>query len=301
MTEGVSMGNMNSVNSKLLLGISFLVCLLNSGGVYAKKRQRATVDKTLAIIYHGQGSTVILQSDLRPDLSDQVPSLRDGILKELILIDGAKYKITVTEAEVDRHLARIQESLKKSREDLVEFFKERGYTFDEAKKELEKSLLIETTIGERVRSKAIVSESEIKRYYEEYQTVEYVIKQTFRPFGLGSKAITRAKIDQEIESGEIVKGIEWSEPIVLKEADIAQEKAYIKELKNGAVTKIAESDEGISLLQVVSKGKVPYEDVKRQITMELGSKKQKQALDDYYGSLLKNARVRYFNKEHKIS
>ena len=82
------------------------------------KRKRTAVDKVLAIIYHTEGSTIILQSDLRPDLSDQVPSLRDAILKELILFDAKKYKITVSEADVDRHLARIQESLKKTREDL---------------------------------------------------------------------------------------------------------------------------------------------------------------------------------------
>ena len=215
-----------------------LSAMSNAEGSASK---RAMVDKTLAIIYHPEGSIMVLQSDLRPDLSDQVPTLRDVILKELILLDAKKYKITVSEADVDRHLARIQESLKKTREDLAEFFKERGFTFAQAKKELEKGLLIETTVGERVRSKAFVPESEIKKYYEEHPIIDYVIKNAFVPFGLNSKAITRATVDSQIQSGEILTAIEWSSPLTLRESDIAPEKAYIKELPIGAITKTQEN------------------------------------------------------------
>src|SRR5205823_394933 len=111
----------------------------------------------------------------------------------------------------------------------VEFFKERGYSFDEAKKELEKNLVMETTITERLRSKAMVVESEIRKQYQECWPLDYKIKQAFVPFGLGSKAITRATIDRQIESGEIAQAVDWSDEITLKETDIAQEKGYIKE------------------------------------------------------------------------
>lgn len=255
--------------------------------------KRTTVDKTLAIIYHAEGSKIILQSDLRPDLSDQVPSLREVILKELIILDAKKFKITVSEAEVDRHLARIQESLKKTREDLIEFFKERGFTFEQAKKELERGLLIETTVGERVRSKAFVPESEIKKYYEEHAIVDYMIKNAFVPFGLGSKALTRATLDSQIQSGEIINAVEWSSPIALKESDIAPEKEFIKQLPTGTVTKTQETDEGISLLVVESKAKVPYEVQKREIMALKGMERQKKAFDEYTSGLLAQARVRY--------
>ncbi len=257
------------------------------------KRKRTAVDKVLAIIYHTEGSTIILQSDLRPDLSDQVPSLREAILKELILLDAKKYKITVSEAEVDRHLARIQESLKKTREDLEEFFKERGFTFEEARRELEKGLLIETTVSERVRSKAFVPESEVKKYYEEHPIVDYTVKQAFIPFGFGSRSLVRATVDRQIEEGDIITAVEWGEPLALKESDIAEEKAFLKELALGSVARVQETDDGITLLQLISKSKKPYESLKKQITIELGNKRQKQALDDYYDNLFACARVRY--------
>lgn len=273
--------------------VSILCCM---SVIALVPRNRTMVDKVLAIIYHSEGSIVILQSDLRPDLSDQVPTLREAILRELILLDAKKYKITVSESDVDRHLARIQESLKKSRDDLHEFFKERGYTFEQAKKELEKGLLIETTVGERVRSKAFVPESEIKKCYEENPMVTYVIKNAFVPFGLGSKAITRVQIDAQIESGEIDKGVEWSPSITLKESDIAPEKAYIKDLKPGAVAKIQETDDGIALLTIESKTKVPYEVQKRDIMARKSMERQKQALDEYTRNLMDHAHVRYMSK-----
>ena len=197
---------------------------------------------------------------------------------------------------MDRHLARIQESLKKTREDLVEFFKERGYTFEQAKSELESGLLIENTISERVRSKAMVPESKIRKYYDENPIVNYVIKQAFIPFGLGSKAIARATVDRQIESQEILTAVSWSDPITLKEKDIAQEKAFIKELGAGAVTRVQETDEGIALLQLVSKECVPYEVLKPQITQELGTQSYKKAQDTYFDELFAHSHVRYLDK-----
>lgn len=148
-----------------------------------------------------------------------------------------------------------------------------------------------------VRSKSVVPESDVKKHYEEHPVIDYQIKQTFVPFGLNSKALTRATIERQIASGDIVNGVEWSEPLGLKESDIDQEKAYIKELQPAGVAKVQETEEGITLLQLISKTKVPYEALKKQITMELGAKKQKRALDEYYENLMKNARIRYLEKE----
>jgi len=254
---------------------------------------RTTVDKTLAIIYHPEGTKLILQSDLRPDLMEQVPTLRDAILRELIVLDAQKYKISVTEAEIERHLARIQESLKKTREDLKAFFKEKGYTFEQAKDELSRGLLIETTISERVRSKAIVLESERKKYYDDNPIVNYTIKQAYIPFGIGSKAIMRATVDRAIESGEILQSAQWHAPMLLPESTLAPENAFIKDLQPGAVAKLKETEEEIFLVQLVSKETVPYETRKQEITQELGMKRHKKAQDDYLEGLLAQAKIRY--------
>ena len=281
----------------ILLSIVSNICLLNAAGKSEGTKKRIVADKALAIIYHNEGKIIISQSDLNPDLfSDQPLPLQEVILRHLIVLDSKKYKIVVSAAEIDRHIARIQESLKKTREELTAFFTERGFTYEQAEGEIERSLLVENTISERVRSKALVPESAIRKHYNENPVIDYSVKQAFVPFGLGSKAITRATIDREIESGTIGSGLEWSDALVLKEKDIAQEKAFIKELKPGMVTRVQETEEGISLLQLVSKTQVPYEVLKPQITSELGMKNYKKAQQEYFDGLFAQAHIRYLDK-----
>jgi hypothetical protein len=263
---------------------------------------RRTVDKVVSIIYHSEGSELILQSDLRADLTDTVPTLQDAILKRLIILDGKKLKIPVSDAEIDRHLGRVQEQLKMTRPDLIEFFKERGYTFDEARKELEQSLLIEATIEQRVKTKAFVPQDEIEKYYQEHPERFYDVKQRYIPFEIGSKAIQRAVIDRDIESGELSQQGSWSEVLTLKEADISFDKAFVKEMEPGAVARVQETDEGTTLLQMVEKRQTPLNDRKQEIQMTLGRERYMKALQEYYDSLLmqkRDIRVRYIDPASK--
>lgn len=264
--------------------------------------ERRTVDKVIAIIYHSEGSELILLSDLRPDLSDAVPSLEDVVLKKLIMLDGKRLKIPVSDAEVDRHVARVQEQLKMTREDLTAFFKERGFTFQEGRKELEKSLLIETVIEQRVKSKAFVPLTEIEKYHAEHPIVFYDVKQRFIPFEIGSKAIQRAVIDRDIESGELAQTGDWGTVLTLKEIDISFEKAFIKELAPGEVVRVQETDEGTSLLQMVCRRETPLEERKQEIQMQLARERYMKALQEYYDSLLeqkRDTRVRYIDASQR--
>lgn len=264
--------------------------------------ERKTVDKVIAIIYHSDGSELILQSDLRPDLSDAIPSLEDVVLKKLIILDGKKLKIPVSDAEVDRHVARVQEQLKMTREDLTAFFKERGFSFEDGRKELEKNLLIETTIEQRVKSKAFVPQTEIEKYHKEHPLTFYDVKQRFIPFDFGSKAIQRAVIDRDIESGALAQEGDWGNELTLKDADISFEKAFIKELEPGAVVRIQETDEGTSLLQMIRKRETPFEERKQEIQMALARERYMKALQEYYDSLLeqkRDTRVRYIDASQR--
>ena len=114
----------------------------------------------------------------------RVPTLNDTILRELIVLDSKKLKIPISDAEVDRHLARVQEQLQMTRDDLMAFFKQKGLTLEQAKAELRKTLLIETTIDNRVKSKSYVSKAEIEKYNDEHPLVFYEIKQAQVPFTL---------------------------------------------------------------------------------------------------------------------
>ena len=259
----------------------------------ASATPRRTADRILAIINHIEDTVLILQSDLRPDLNDKVPTLNDTILRELIVLDSKKLKIPISDAEVDRHLARVQEQLKMTRDDLMAFFKQKGLTLEQAKAELKKTLLIETTIDHRVKSKSYVSNGDIEKYNNEHPLIFYEIKQAQVPFTFGSKVIQRAVIDRAIESGEILTSVQWLGPFTLKDEDFSQDKNYIKELAPGTVVKVQETDEALSLIQLVEKRVVPLAVRKRDITNLLGRERYMKALDDYYDGLLKDAHISY--------
>jgi hypothetical protein len=255
--------------------------------------KRQTADKLRAIVYHAEGRLLICDSDLRADLSDTVPTLRDAIIKELILLDAKKLKIPVSEAEIDRYLARVQEQLSMTRQDLIVFFKERGYTFEQAKRELEKNLLVESTIDARVKSKAFVPKSEIEKYYKDHPIILYELKQAFVPFGGGLKALTRTSVDTDIESRNILQTVLWNDAGIIHEKDITQ--PFVKTLPEGSITKLEETEAGIPLLHIVSKKEVPFEKRMQEIQQLLGRDRFMKAIDQYYAKLLSEAQVRYID------
>ncbi len=274
-----------------------LILLLVGFSLQAKRK---VVDRIRAIMYHPEGVTTLLESDLRPDLAGATPTLKDVIIKELVIIDAKNLKIPVSEAEVDRYLARVQEQLGMTREDLIDFLKKRGFTLERAKKELEKNLLLEMTIDHRVKSKAYVPKAAIEQYHKEHPLIYYEVKQAFVPFGHGSKAIQNALIDQKIESGEILTSQSW-EPLTLKDEDIAPEKSFVKSLAPGKVVKLQQGEEGISLLQMVQKKEIPLQERLRDLTTLLGRGRYARAVEDYYKDLWKRMgpHIRFIDESDK--
>jgi hypothetical protein len=269
--------------------------------------KREVVDRVLATIYHPEGIVLVCQSDLRPGLSGQTPSLRDALIKELIILDG-KVLTTAkllhmgsTEEEVEKALSRAQEQLKMTRDELIQFFKEQGLTLEEAKKELARGLLVENVIDARVRTKAQVSNKAIEHYYNEHPIVMYSLKQATVPFGSSSKKLTRALIEQEIASGQIEESVRWIDLGAIPDKDFAPEKAFMKELPAGSVVISAESDEGITLLKLVAKRVTPLEERKSDIANTLSQERYVETQKTYFERLLKDAHIRYSDELHKVA
>lgn len=296
---------------KRLLLIPFFVCgcslltafagtadtgTADTGTASAGPAKRIVADKVLAIIYHPEETKLICQSDLQADLTERVPMLKDVVMKELIVLDGKKLKIPVSEADVDKALGRVQEHLKMTRDELTDFFKQQGYTLEQAKKELEKNILVENVMEARVRSKAHVPQKDIEMYCKENPLELYELQQSFVPFSGGSKALERAVVERDIESDAIASTVSWHEVGVIQGRDFSPEKAYIKELPEGSVTIVNESDEGISLLRLVSKKVVSLEERKNEIAGMLGKERFLKAQENYYTKLRDDASVRYLDK-----
>ena len=287
---------------KRLFSILFIGCLLYADVPAPTKRKavkdapvqkkRKVVDELQAIIYHPEGTTLICQSDLRTEMSGRVPSLKDAILRELIVLDGKKLKIPVTESEIERALARAQEQLKMDKEELIAFFKKQGFTLDEAKKELEKSILVENVIEARIRSKSHVSSKDLEMYHKNNPIELYSLQQTYIPYNGGSKALTKTLVKQDIASGAIKDRV-WQDVGTINGEDFAPEKAHIKTLPEGTAVIADETGDGIVLLCVTSKKVTPFEERKEEIAKMLGQQKYVKTQADYFEKLMKQARIKY--------
>ncbi len=256
-------------------------------------RGREVVDQVLAIIYHPEGTIVICQSDLRPDLMERVPTLQDAIVKELIILDGKKLQIPFSDSGIDRALARAQESLGTDRAGLIKEFKKQGYSFEEARAELGKTIMIEDVIRARVESKAQVPEKKLKEYHENNPLEFYGLQQAFVPFQGGSKSLTRTLVEREIESGAIKENVAWTDLGTIQGKDFSADKAHIKELPVDSVIIATETDDGLSLLRIVSKKIVSFEERKQEIVAQLGRDRFMKVQGEYFENLMKQANIKY--------
>ena len=69
--------------------------------------QSSIVNEIVAIVYSIEANEPILLSDLQAGIDGQPKTLKDVVLERLILLDARKYKITVTDEEIDRFLAQL--------------------------------------------------------------------------------------------------------------------------------------------------------------------------------------------------
>ena len=276
----------SGVSMQYRIFLSLFLCI-------SLRAERVVADKLLAIIYHPEGTTLVCQSDIKPDLSERTPTLQDAIVKELIILDGKKLQIPVSDAEVDKALARAQEALGIDRAGLIEMFKKQGFTLDQARKELYKTIMAENVIEARVRSKAHVPEKKLREFHETNPLELYGLKQSLVPYKGGSKSLTRTLVEREVESGAIKNSVDWLDIGIINGQDFSQEKAHIKNLSVGSVVIADETDEGISLLQLASKKVVSFEDRKQEIASKMIQERFTKAQADYFDTLLKEANIKY--------
>jgi hypothetical protein len=271
---------------------------------------RQTVDKILAICYTPEGVSVIAQSDLRPGIDGMPRQLKDIVLNRLMFLDNKKLKKSKEESETeqkaddDRYLARIQKQFKLTHDDVVKLFKDMGYTFEEGMAELRSMRVIDGVLDIRVRSKVLIDKKDIEAYCEKNPTFHpavYTVSIAAIPVDPRlTKAEQTEKIEQARKSPAELSGLDWSEPIEQSEADIASEKAFIKEVQPGDVIIFEETPQEIKLLKMISKKPavlISCEERTKEVNNILGKQKFEKALEKYHEDLWAQAHVRYIDQD----
>jgi peptidyl-prolyl cis-trans isomerase SurA len=282
------------MNRIILVTILFLSLSLSA---------RQVIDKTLETVYTPEETILILQSDLRPGLDGISKTVDQVLLERLMLADAKKLKITVSDVEVDRYLAKVESQYKLTREQTKELFKNMGYTYKEGREQLRNMQIIEQIKEYRIKGKAVPTRQELEEYHKAhpaYQEASYTFSQGFVPFQGSSRSIKKAMIKEAIASGAIKTTVQWGPPLVLKEDDFAEDKAYIKALTPGSVAELNETDAGITLVHILAKKEkrlLTLDERIKDITILLGQNRAQEAFEGYKKTLLASGRRKRPNEQ----
>ena len=217
---------------------------------------------------------------LSPERERQVTAnLRSEMLDNLINIklteqEVKRYKITVTEEEIDNQLRQIKQRRSLTDEALRALLAQEGLTPEEYRKELKLQIQRTKLVNREVKSKVVVTQAEIQAYYEknrskygggtQYYLWNLFVKLPPNPIPM-ERQTAQALLDEalaELKRGrpfeelarlnaEGTKGIQGSELGLFRTDELTpQLREVVRSLKPGQVSSIIESDFGYQVVYV---------------------------------------------------
>jgi peptidyl-prolyl cis-trans isomerase SurA len=174
-----------------------------------------------------------MKMDASPNVKEMTAEERDKIFKEqeapfleslinvrLELQQATSEGLTVGDEEVKEAIDSIKKKYSMSDAELAESLKKEGYTLDEYRKRLREQILVSKVVNRDIRSKILVTDSEVRNYAEGHRSSlegaeGYRISQIF--FKMPASAEEKSRIEEKAEA--IVKRIRSGENF----ADLAKE------------------------------------------------------------------------------
>jgi len=173
---------MKSMLMILLLGARVLGGLVVPPEVAAA--EAAVVDRIVAVVNEDVITLYDIETLMRP-LSQNIKAqrlpperemqavakLRDEMLSNLIDTklteqEVKRYNITVTEEEVENYIRQLKQRRSTTDEQLRALLAEQGMTLEDYRKEVKLQLQRTKLVNREVRSKVVITEADIKAYYE---------------------------------------------------------------------------------------------------------------------------------------
>ncbi len=244
----------------------------------------------------------------------------DGLIgTELLSQEAQSSSIEIPRSEIDAAISRAREGLGEG--GLAKEMSDRGMTAKDLELQVEKNLLVERLIRERILGTITISEEDLKRSYEEN------LEAMSRPEGVEANHIfvklspdypeekktearkKMATVVERLAAGEDFKTLAriYSEDAsaaaggsigtVYKGQTIPEFETALFSTTEGAVSGVIESSLGLHLLQVTRKippGPMPFEEVKAQISESLRERRSFEAIQAMVDSLRSKAKVEIF-------
>ncbi len=262
--------------------------------------------------------------DIRGQDEQQYSEIRHEILEELIneKITQAKIAelgIKVSEGEIDSYIEDVKTGNQFTQEQLIEELKAQGLTYEKFRESIKKDMERDQLIDYEVKSKAIVREEQITKYYQdhikEFKTEEKVY--------LAGIFLMKNNTDNEEESAALTKKAEWilsrlkngedfgvlakefsqgpgadegGELGAINTSQINQDLLdIIEKLPEDGISDLINKDDSIQIIKLIKREggeTTPLEEVKDKIYEKLYS----QEINNRFSSWLKELRESSFTK-----
>jgi parvulin-like peptidyl-prolyl isomerase len=290
----------------LLLTVVFFGCLARD----QKVPDDAFVIDTIGAVMFGQGGTeIITLSDVhRPSLTGVPQSQEDIIFERLVYLDAQKFKIAPDEEAVDKYLQEIQKQNNLTLDELKQIFRQAGYSYEEGRDQFKRLQTVKSLLDYKIHSNLIVPRQEIELYYKNNPVTkedEYTLEYALVPFK-GDKQdlredlvefVTKQKAGSKKTQNDADLGLVWNEPFTMKKSEIADDKAFIYDMKVGTVSAPRETEGGFELYRLVEKKDeciASLEDRYQEIVRTLTQPKYEKLMSDYKKQLFDSVSIVYF-------
>jgi len=272
------------------------------------------IDRIVAIVTDDIITLVELNSALRPymekvESSDYTPQKKKEIIyqlsgdmlnrmveRKLTDQEAKRIKITVSDKEVDAAIQRVKESQLMSQEDLQKALKEDGLTFADYREKIREEILRPKLINYSIKSKVVITDSDIKAYYESHSEEfegkkRYYLRNILLTSGDFTSDVTKSELKKKVEqlkarldAGEDFKSLAKAEsqaPNAPEGGDLGlfeweslsdTIKSAIEPLRTGEHTDVILTDQGYQIFYVQdieNQNLIPQDQVSESISKKL--------------------------------
>jgi len=226
-----------------------------------------------------------------------------------------RYKISVSDQEINNAIERMKKIRFITDEELREELKRQGLTLEEYRKQIKEEILREKLISREVKSKIVITSEDIKTYYKNHKDVysgkkRYHLRNIIMKVAANADETEKLMIFKKIEAvlSKLKQGeafdklarIYSDSPLASEGGDLGlfevkdlspQLQEAVKLLKEGEYTPVLDTDQGYQILYVQEIKKSPGKTLEES-TSAISQKLYKDTVNIKYASWLKDLKSR---------
>jgi hypothetical protein len=265
------------------------ICVVLPGFIQA---EYILLDKIDSIVCGPEKNTPITMTDLnwKRDLTNKFMPLQKQIETEIVNQQLVVEKIPIEPDAAEKYIKSIQKQNNFSEGDMTHWFTEVGRTFQEGLDLLTNQYQNEYFLHHKFKSQLAPTDDQILAYYNEnpeFIDATVKLRATRVAYDKEDKDRLKADLEEMIEKerNKQESGIEWSEPVVVMQDDLPEEKLFVRDMKPGEVKLTDDEIQNIfeiyQLLEYTPASLVSLEERRTTIIDILNRKALESMLADY--------------------